>query len=203
MMAGRLFGPVLLDRTAGADALGVCRGQPGRILLVVFGAAGVVVALGIVVWGSAPARLPGRRAPRGRRPLRAARRVSAVSTIGYAAFLAGPPLLGLLADHVGTLRMLLLVAALMIPAAVTVFAAQERQEQVGVTRHLGREFDRWYGGWDPLDPTTVGDFMAGFERPGGSSGLEHRGPSPVCPRPRGHGHLGSSPATPAFPRVPR
>ena len=35
-----------------------------------------------------------------------------------------------------------------------------------MTRHLEPgEFDRWYGGWDPLDPTTVGDFMAGFERP--------------------------------------
>ena len=32
--------------------------------------------------------------------------------------------------------------------------------------HLGpEEFDRWYGGWDPLDPTTIGAFMAGFERP--------------------------------------
>ncbi|MBB6626370.1 hypothetical protein H5V45_03450 [Nocardioides sp. KIGAM211] len=27
------------------------------------------------------------------------------------------------------------------------------------------EFDRWYGGWDPLDPTTIGEFMAGFDRP--------------------------------------
>ena len=34
-------------------------------------------------------------------PMRAAARVSVVSTIGYSAFLAGPPLLGLLAQHVG------------------------------------------------------------------------------------------------------
>ncbi|TRY19452.1 hypothetical protein FOJ82_00630 [Tessaracoccus rhinocerotis] len=27
------------------------------------------------------------------------------------------------------------------------------------------EFDRWYGRWDPLDPTTVADFMEGFDRP--------------------------------------
>ncbi|KRF17221.1 hypothetical protein ASG90_07895 [Nocardioides sp. Soil797] len=27
------------------------------------------------------------------------------------------------------------------------------------------EFDRWYGGWDPLDPTTIGAFMEGFDRP--------------------------------------
>ncbi|MDN5795287.1 MAG: hypothetical protein L0H79_05980 [Intrasporangium sp.] len=27
------------------------------------------------------------------------------------------------------------------------------------------EFDRWYGGWDPLDPTTIAAFMGGFDRP--------------------------------------
>ncbi|WP_229856802.1 nucleotidyltransferase domain-containing protein [Nocardioides flavus (ex Wang et al. 2016)] len=27
------------------------------------------------------------------------------------------------------------------------------------------DFDRWYGGWDPLTPATIGDFMAGFDRP--------------------------------------
>ena len=47
-----------------------------------------------------------------------------VSTIGYTAFLAGPPLLGLLADQVGTLKALLAIAVLMVPAALTVFAAR-------------------------------------------------------------------------------
>ena len=27
------------------------------------------------------------------------------------------------------------------------------------------EFTRWYGGWDPLDPSTIGAFMDGFDRP--------------------------------------
>lgn len=27
------------------------------------------------------------------------------------------------------------------------------------------EFTRWYGAWDPLDPTTIAEFMAGFDRP--------------------------------------
>ena len=44
-------------------------------------------------------------------PVRAAARVSVVSTIGYAAFLAGPPLLGFVADRVGTLQALLVVAS--------------------------------------------------------------------------------------------
>ena len=57
-------------------------------------------------------------------PARSAARVSVVSTIGYGAFLAGPPLLGWLGDRVGTLEALSAVTLLMIPAAVTVFAAQ-------------------------------------------------------------------------------
>lgn len=26
-------------------------------------------------------------------------------------------------------------------------------------------FDRWYGGWQPLTPATIGEFMDGFDRP--------------------------------------
>jgi len=39
----------------------------------------------------------------------AAARVSVVSSIGYAAFLAGPPLIGLVAEIAGILRALLIV----------------------------------------------------------------------------------------------
>ena len=27
------------------------------------------------------------------------------------------------------------------------------------------QFDRWYGRWEPLDPTTIAPFMEGFDRP--------------------------------------
>lgn len=27
------------------------------------------------------------------------------------------------------------------------------------------EFRRWYGGWDPLNPSTIADFLEGFDRP--------------------------------------
>jgi MFS family permease len=57
-------------------------------------------------------------------PARAAARVSVVSTIGYGAFLIGPPFLGAIGDRVGTLKALLVVAALMVPAALSVFAAR-------------------------------------------------------------------------------
>ena len=47
-----------------------------------------------------------------------------VSTIAYTAFLAGPPLLGFLADHVGTLHALLAVGVLLLPSALLVPAAR-------------------------------------------------------------------------------
>ena len=27
------------------------------------------------------------------------------------------------------------------------------------------QFDRWYGGWEPLTPATIAAFMEGFDRP--------------------------------------
>ena len=43
---------------------------------------------------------------------RAAGRLSVVTSIGYTAFLAGPPFVGLLGNHVGTLDSLLAVAGI-------------------------------------------------------------------------------------------
>ena len=54
---------------------------------------------------------------------------SVVSTIGYAAFLAGPPLLGFVGDQVGTLDALLVVAVLLVPAALAVPAARKPASQ--------------------------------------------------------------------------
>ncbi|MGZ5400496.1 MAG: MFS transporter, partial [Nocardioides sp.] len=56
---------------------------------------------------------------------RAAARVSVVSTIGYSAFLAGPPILGFVADQVGTLESLLVVAVLLVPTTFLVSVAKE------------------------------------------------------------------------------
>jgi hypothetical protein len=47
-------------------------------------------------------------------PAKGSAHVSVVSTIGYGAFLCGPPLLGLLAEHVGILHSLLAVMAVLV-----------------------------------------------------------------------------------------
>jgi MFS family permease len=57
-------------------------------------------------------------------PRRAALRLSVVSTIGYAAFLGGPPLLGFLGDHYGVLHALTTVGAISVLAAVVAPAAR-------------------------------------------------------------------------------
>jgi len=126
MTIGRLVGPVLLDRYGRAPVLwSTAAASFAGILLVVYGGSGVVVTAGILVWGlGASLGFPVGMSAAADDPVRAAARVSVVSTIGYAAFLAGPPLLGQVADRVGTLDALLVVAAFMIPAAATVFAAR-------------------------------------------------------------------------------
>ncbi|QIG45987.1 MFS transporter [Nocardioides anomalus] len=126
MTVGRLTGPVVLDRWGRAPVLWVTTvAAAAGILLVVLGSHPVVVGLGILVWGlGAALGFPVGMSAAADDPTRAAARVSVVSTIGYGAFLGGPPLLGWLGDHVGTLDALLAVAFLMLPAALTVFASR-------------------------------------------------------------------------------
>lgn len=126
MTAGRLAGPVLLDRFGRARVLWAtsAAGAAG-VLAVVAGGHPVVVSAGIVVWGlGASLGFPVGMSAAADDPARAAARVSVVSTIGYGAFLAGPPLLGAVGDRVGTLQSLLLVAVLMVPAAAAVSAVR-------------------------------------------------------------------------------
>jgi fucose permease len=120
MTTGRWFGPGLLDRFGrvrvvrglGLVALvGLVVFVSGLHLAVAFAGAvlwGVGVSLGFPVGMSAGAD----------DPRRAAARVSVVSSIGYCAFLAGPPLVGLIGQHLGVLRAQSAVAVLLAVAAL-------------------------------------------------------------------------------------
>ena len=126
MTTGRLVGPIVLDRFGRAAVLWTTSATAAAgILLVVWGSHLVLVGLGIVIWGlGASLGFPVGMSAAADDPARSAARVSVVSTIGYGAFLAGPPLLGWLGDRVGTLDAMLAVAVLMVPAALPVFAAR-------------------------------------------------------------------------------
>ncbi len=126
MTAGRLLGPIALDRFGRVPVLlGTAGAAFGGLLLVIVGGSPVVAAVGIVVWGLGSALgFPVGMSAAADDPRRAPRRVSVVATIGYGAFLGGPPLLGFVGDHVGTLESLYVVVAAMVPAAILVLAVR-------------------------------------------------------------------------------
>jgi cyanate permease len=96
------------------------------VLLVVFGQVAPLVALGVVLWGmGASLGFPVGMSAAADDPAHAAERVSVVSTIGYLAFLGGPPLLGFLGSRFGVLEALLFVAVMLVPSAVAVPAARK------------------------------------------------------------------------------
>ena len=127
MTAGRLLGAGLLDRFGRVPVLRVLFGCAALgSLLVVFGTTSLAF-VGVVLWGvGASLGFPAGMSAAADEPARAAARLSVVSTIGYMAFIVGPPLLGLLGDHVGVLRSLLLVGLLAVPAFLAVPAVRER-----------------------------------------------------------------------------
>ena len=63
-------------------------------------------------------------------PARAAARMSVVATIGYTAFIAGPPLLGFLGDHFTVLRALMAVTGMVALAMLVIPATREPAERV-------------------------------------------------------------------------
>ena len=120
MTIGRWFGPQLIDRfgrvaTVRGSALVALVG----LLLVVFGGWLPLAAFGAVLWGLGTALgFPVGMSAAADDPRHSAARVSVVASIGYTAFLAGPPLIGFLGDHVGVLRALTVTAALLGLAAL-------------------------------------------------------------------------------------
>ena len=125
MTAMRWFGTTLLDRHGRVAILRLC-GALSLVGLVTFALAGHLwlAIVGIVIWGAGAALgFPVGMSAAADDPIRAAARVSVVSTIGYSAFLAGPPLLGLLAQHVGYRHALLVIVVPVVLGLLVVNAA--------------------------------------------------------------------------------
>lgn len=117
MTAGRILGTVLLDRHGRVIVLRVLfAASIIGCLLVVFGGP-VLAFVGAAIWGvGASLGFPVGMSAAADDPSRAPMRISVVATIGYTAFLAGPPLLGFLGDHFGVLQALLVVGAVSVAA---------------------------------------------------------------------------------------
>lgn len=153
MTAGRILGTGLLDRYGRVAIL--------RILfvaavvgcaLVVFGNP-VVAFAGAAVWGlGASLGFPVGMSAAADDPARAPLRLSVVTTIGYGAFLAGPPLLGFLGDHIGVLHALLVVGTVSILAIAVVPVAAPLTPDVDGTRSPSPA----KGSLDSLEENTKG-----------------------------------------------
>jgi len=111
MTLGRLFGGYAIERWGRVKTLRVTAVSAAFGLLLVVTGVGVPVAIvGALLWGAgASLGFPIGMSAAADDPTRAAIRVSVAGSIGYGAFLAGPPLIGVLAEHVGVLRAILCV----------------------------------------------------------------------------------------------
>ncbi|HEY1529454.1 MAG TPA: MFS transporter [Galbitalea sp.] len=126
MTIGRLSGVRLLDRfgrvpmlraTGALAALG--------LLLFIFVPVFWVNIVGVVFWGlGASLGFPVGMSAAADDPHKAAARVSAVASIGYVAFLVGPPSIGFLGNQFGILNGLLLVLVLVAMASIVSFATR-------------------------------------------------------------------------------
>jgi MFS family permease len=115
MTTGRWFGPALLDRYGRVPVLRVLAVVSLVGLgLFVFGSSTPVAFIGALFWGlGASLGFPVGMSAAADDPARAPARVSVVASIGYCAFLGGPPLIGFLGDHVTVQRALIAVAVLL------------------------------------------------------------------------------------------
>ena len=128
MTLGRIVGGPLIDRVGRVVALRASGAAAAVGLAVVILVPSVPVAIaGIVLWGiGASLGFPMGMSAAGDDPNRAAARVSAVATIGYIAFLVGPPLIGFVGDRIGLLNALWIVLVLILLAVFAAPAARER-----------------------------------------------------------------------------
>ncbi len=116
MTVGRLFGGSALERFG---RVGVLRTTAAcalvGLLMVLIGGSTPLALVGALFWGlGASLGFPVGMSAAADDPARAAARVSVVSSIGYTAFLAGPPLIGLLAQLNGILVALFVVVGALV-----------------------------------------------------------------------------------------
>lgn len=127
MTAGRLGGVFLIDRFGRVPVLRASFLLSALgLLVIIFVPNAVVATIAAVFWGlGAALGFPIGMSAAADDPKTAAARVSAVATIGYFAFLVGPPVIGFIGQHVGLLNALLVVLVLCAVGAIVAGAARE------------------------------------------------------------------------------
>ncbi|NHN44344.1 MFS transporter [Chryseoglobus frigidaquae] len=136
MTAGRIGGVWVLDRFGRVPVLraSALLAFAGLALLITVDNP-IAAGIGIVAWGlGASLGFPVGMSAAADDPAKAAARVSAVATVGYFAFLVGPPLIGFLGEAVGLLTAFWIVLVLIGVAFVATPAAREVGAAAGSER---------------------------------------------------------------------
>lgn len=128
MTTMRFLGTWLLDRLGRVVVLRICTSLAivGLLVFVLVDVLPIALA-GAVLWGlGAALGFPVGMSAASDEPARAAARLSVVATIGYTAFLLGPPLLGFLAHQVGYRPALLAIVVPLLAGLLAIRAAAPR-----------------------------------------------------------------------------
>ncbi len=139
MTLGRVLGIRFLDRFGRVPVLRASAVLAAvGLAMVIFLTHPVLVTVGIVAWGLGSALgFPVGMSAAADDLKHAAARVSAVATIGYIAFLGGPPLIGFLGEQVGLLQALLVVLVFIAIAGLASPAARRRDTPVHANQRSG------------------------------------------------------------------
>jgi len=127
MTLGRVLGGRILDQFGRVLVLrGTAVLAVAGLLLVILGPNLGVAVVGVVLWGlGASLGFPVGMSAAADDPRTATASVAAVATIGYFAFLIGPPLIGLIGQQVGLLNAFWVVVVLTVVAGLCATAARE------------------------------------------------------------------------------
>ena len=128
MTVGRIGGVFVLDRFGRVPVLRASAVLAiVGLLLVILVPSTAVAIVGTVLWGlGAALGFPVGMSAAADDPRKAAASVSAVATIGYCAFLVGPPVIGFLGQSIGLLHALFAVLVLIVAAGLASGAARQR-----------------------------------------------------------------------------
>ncbi|KQZ85645.1 MFS transporter permease [Microbacterium sp. Root166] len=126
MTVVRIFGGPLVDRFGRVATLRVLSMLAALgLLLFILAPNTPLVFVGAALWGAGVSLgFPLGMSAAADDPAKAAARVSAAATIGYIAFLCGPPLLGLISESIGLLNTLYILVALIVASGLASGAAK-------------------------------------------------------------------------------
>lgn len=130
MTTVRLFGGPLVDRFGRVAVLRILAvAAASGILLFILAPTFPLVLVGAALWGvGASLGFPLGMSAAADDPAKAAARVSAAATIGYISFLGGPPVLGVISEHIGLLNTLFILVGLVVLSGLFSGAARPLRE---------------------------------------------------------------------------